>query len=96
MRVRRTAPFILVALAVIAVWTAVSWRQARPYPALFAWLLDNPLSARLLGTQTTLDQIGLRPGQRVREIGAGISQQPGVGMSTPTNMNDPISRRTGR
>ncbi len=45
MRVRRTAPFILVALAVIAVWTTVSWRQARPYPALFAWLLDNPLSA---------------------------------------------------
>jgi len=38
MRVRRTAPFILVALTVIAVQTAVSWRQAKPYPALFAWL----------------------------------------------------------
>jgi len=71
MRVRRTMPFILLALATIAVWTAVSRRQARPYPALFAWLLDNPLSARLLGTQTTLDQIGLRPNQRVLEIGPG-------------------------
>lgn len=71
MRVRRTALFILLAFAAIAVWTAVSRRQAKPYPALFAWLLDNPLSARLLGTQTTLDQIGLRPGQRVLEIGPG-------------------------
>ncbi len=62
MRVRRTARFILLALAAIAVWTAVSRRQAKPYPALFAWLL---------GTQTTLDQIGLRPGQRVLEIGPG-------------------------
>lgn len=71
MRVRRTALFILLALVAIAGWTAVSRRQAKPYPALFAWFLDNPLSARLLGTQTTLDQIGLRPGQRVLEIGPG-------------------------
>ncbi|MGI8688389.1 MAG: class I SAM-dependent methyltransferase [Thermomicrobiales bacterium] len=71
MRVRRTMLFIPLALVAVAVWTAISRRRARPYPALFAWLLDNPLSARLLGTQTTLDQIGLRPGQRVLEIGPG-------------------------
>ncbi len=71
MRVRRTVLFILLALVGVAVWTAVSRRRAKPYPALFAWLLDNPLSARLLGTQTTLYQIGLRPGQHVLEIGPG-------------------------
>jgi ubiquinone/menaquinone biosynthesis C-methylase UbiE len=67
----------VLALVVAAAVGGSLWRRRSsrgrpmPCPALLAWWLDNPLSSRLLGTQTTLDRIGLRPGQRVLEVGPG-------------------------
>lgn len=52
-------------------WRWASRRRSLPCPSWLAWGLENPLMDRLLGTQTTLDRIGLRPGQRVLEIGPG-------------------------
>ncbi|MBX6772985.1 MAG: class I SAM-dependent methyltransferase [Chloroflexi bacterium] len=42
-----------------------------PCPPWLAWWLESPLADRLAGTTATLDQIGLRPGQQVLEIGPG-------------------------
>ncbi len=52
-------------------WRWTSRRRSLPCPTIFAGALENPLFERLIGTQATLDRIGLRPGQRVLEIGPG-------------------------
>lgn len=53
------------------VWRALSKRIQLPCPTWLAWSLDNPIMVRLLGTKSTLDRMGLRPGQHVMEIGPG-------------------------
>lgn len=52
-------------------WRRASYRHSLPCPTWLAWSLQGPLMDRVLGTQTTLDRIDLRPGQRVLEIGPG-------------------------
>jgi ubiquinone/menaquinone biosynthesis C-methylase UbiE len=42
-----------------------------PCPTLFAGFLESAWMERLIGTQTTLDRIGLESGQQVLEIGPG-------------------------
>lgn len=61
----------LILIAVNFWWRQASRRRSLPCPTIFAGALENPLFDRLIGTQTTLDRIGLRPGQRVLEIGPG-------------------------
>lgn len=70
------ALYILALVVAAAVGGSLWWRRSSrqrslPCPTLLAWWLDNPLSSRLLGTQTTLNRIGLKPGQRVLEVGPG-------------------------
>jgi ubiquinone/menaquinone biosynthesis C-methylase UbiE len=67
-----------IALAILAAFTAVSlgWRWASrvwsiPCLSLLAGTLESPFAQRLNGTRTTLERLGLRPGQRVLEIGPG-------------------------
>jgi ubiquinone/menaquinone biosynthesis C-methylase UbiE len=67
-----------VLLLVLAVFVALGlgWRWASrvwslPCPSTLAWLLENPILQRFNGTRTTLDRLGLRPGQKVLEIGPG-------------------------
>lgn len=52
-------------------WRWVSRRHSMPCPTFFAGALESPLMNWLISTQTTLDRIGLRPGQRVLEVGPG-------------------------
>ena len=52
-------------------WRWQSRRQSLPYPTWLAGSLESPLMDKLMGTQTTLDRIGLQPGQRVLEVGPG-------------------------
>ncbi len=52
-------------------WRQTSRRRSLPCPTIFAGALENPLFDRLIGTQATLDRMGLQPGQRVLEIGPG-------------------------
>lgn len=54
----------------------VGWRWASrvwslPCPSLVAWALGSPFYGRITGTGTTLQRIGLKPGQKVLEIGPG-------------------------
>ena len=46
-------------------------REQGPAPVALGWWLGSPLAARLLRTEATLDQFGLRPGQVVLEVGPG-------------------------
>jgi SAM-dependent methyltransferase len=66
---------VLVVLVVFVAFSLV-WRWASriwslPCPSTLAWLLDNPILQRFNGTRTTLERLGLQPGQKVLEIGPG-------------------------
>jgi hypothetical protein len=70
------ATLILVAViaAVILIpigWRWASWIWSLPCPSLIGWFLESPLYGRIIGTEKTLERIGLQPGQRVLEIGPG-------------------------
>jgi ubiquinone/menaquinone biosynthesis C-methylase UbiE len=68
----RFAVLLLLALtAGLLWWRGTGRRRPLPCPSWLAWILDNAFADRLIGTQTTLDRIYLRPGQRVLEIGPG-------------------------
>ncbi len=69
---------LLVIIAVIAavilffvVWRWASRVWSLPCPSLVGWALESPFYGRITGTTTTLKRIGLKPGQRVLEIGPG-------------------------
>jgi len=69
---------ILIVLAVIltVTMTFVGWRWASrvwslPCPSLVAWALESHFYERITGTTKTIERIGLKPGQRVLEIGPG-------------------------
>jgi ubiquinone/menaquinone biosynthesis C-methylase UbiE len=57
--------------AVGLAWRWASRRWSIPCPAFLAWSLESPFFQRFNGTRITLDRLGLRPGERVLEIGPG-------------------------
>jgi ubiquinone/menaquinone biosynthesis C-methylase UbiE len=57
----------LVVISLFWRWASRIW--SLPCPPLAAWGIDNPLLRRL--TRKTLDRIGMRPGQKILEIGPG-------------------------
>jgi hypothetical protein len=66
----------LLVITVIVTAIFISWRWASrvrslPCPSLVGWALESPFYGRITGTAATLDRIGLKPGQRVLEIGPG-------------------------
>jgi ubiquinone/menaquinone biosynthesis C-methylase UbiE len=63
--------FILLAAGTSLWWRWASRRRSLPCPTWLASGLESPLMDYLMGTKTTLDRIGLQPGQRVLEIGPG-------------------------
>lgn len=65
-----------IAAIAVAILFFVGWRWASrlwslPCPTVFAWALESSLYRRITGTELTLKRLGLRPGQRVLEIGPG-------------------------
>ncbi|HRQ41569.1 MAG TPA: methyltransferase domain-containing protein [Chloroflexota bacterium] len=52
-------------------WRWASRRRQLPCPSWLAGVLDNPLTEAVAGTQTTLDRIGLQPGEHVLDVGSG-------------------------
>lgn len=60
---------VLVGVSLWWRWTAR--RRSLPCPTWLAGMVEGTVMNRVLGTQTTLDRIGLQPGQRVLEIGPG-------------------------
>ncbi|MDA0660524.1 MAG: class I SAM-dependent methyltransferase [Planctomycetota bacterium] len=71
-------PGILIVIAVLItlIFLFIGWRWASrvwslPCPSLVGWALASPLYGRITGTEKTLERIGLKPGQRVLEIGPG-------------------------
>jgi ubiquinone/menaquinone biosynthesis C-methylase UbiE len=52
-------------------WRWASRKWSIPCPSFLAWSLESSFLGRFNGTRVTLDRLGLRPGQRVLEIGPG-------------------------
>lgn len=72
MRIARVILAITAALVSdCLLWRWASRRRQLPCPYWLAWLLANPLVERVIGTETTLDRIGLRPGERGLDVGSG-------------------------
>lgn len=66
--------FWLTGLALVAAgtwWRYAARRRALPCPTWLAWLVNGRLLDHLLGTEETLDRMGLRPGMHVLEVGPG-------------------------
>ena len=68
----------LIVIAVIGtvILIFVGWRWASrvwslPCPSLVGWALESAFYGRITGTEKTLERIGLKPGQRVLEVGPG-------------------------
>lgn len=71
---QQTVIVVGVILAVIVFFMGWRWASrvwSLPCPTLFAWALESGFYRRITGTEKTLKRIGLRPGQRVLEIGPG-------------------------
>ena len=68
--------WIFLSLIALLMVLHLAWRRASriwsiPCPASLAWSLENPILQRFNGTRIVLDRLGLRPGDRVLEIGPG-------------------------
>ena len=71
--------WIVVAVLGAVLLFFLGWRWASrvwslPCPTLLAWALDSRLYERITGTEVTLRRMGLRPGQRVLEVGPGTGR----------------------
>jgi ubiquinone/menaquinone biosynthesis C-methylase UbiE len=65
-------------LAIVAAFVAISlglrWASrvwSLPFPSFLAGSLESPLFARFNGAQITVERLGLKPGQKILEIGPG-------------------------
>ena len=68
--------WILVVLITVFLAFCLGWCWASricsvPWLSVPGWSLEHPLLQRLNGTLATLDRLGLRPGQKILEIGPG-------------------------
>ena len=71
--------WIVVAVLAAVLLFVLGWRWASrvwslPCPTLLAWVLDSRFYERITGTEVTLRRMGLRPGQRVLEVGPGTGR----------------------
>jgi len=56
-------------LVVLKVLVRLNQGRGAPCPASLAWLVDNPIRRRYM--RPILDRVGIRPGERVLELGPG-------------------------
>lgn len=71
-------------IGVGVLWRWASRQRSLPFPSWLAVLINNPLADWLGGTTTTLDRIGLRPGDHGLDVGCG-----------PGRLSLPAARRVG-
>jgi SAM-dependent methyltransferase len=85
---KKLGKILLAAAAIVGaaawIWRWISRRYALPTPYWISWFFESPLVERLGRTEATLDHIGLRPGERVLDVGSG-----------PGRISIPAARRVG-
>ena len=52
-------------------WRWISRVRHLPCPFWLSWMLENPIVEAIRGTRVTLEHIGVRPGERCLDVGAG-------------------------
>jgi cyclopropane fatty-acyl-phospholipid synthase-like methyltransferase len=62
---------LILILTISLWWRWASRRHQLPCPYWLAWMLEGPLVDAIAGTHTTLERIGLRPGERGLDVGSG-------------------------
>lgn len=99
---------LVVLIGVNLWWRWAARRRSLPCPTWLAGFVDGPVMDRVLGTETTLDRIGLKPGQRVLEIGPGpgrllipaarrvLPDGYGVGLDIQPGMIERLKARAAR
>ncbi len=70
-------------LVVVRRWAAR--RGPMPCPARLSWLLENPYTKRVMGSETLIERLDLSPGMKVLDVGCG-----------PGRLTVPAARRVGR
>ena len=99
----------LLAIIVLALlWRWASRRWSLPCPTVLSWMVDGPLVDAISGTSRTLDQLQLRPGMTIVEIGPGPGRLlvpaarrvlPGgkaIGIELQQGMIDKLRRKLSR
>ena len=54
-----------------SIWSQLCRGHPEPCPAWLSWVLDNPYTRTLAGSQTLLDRVELGPGMRLLDAGCG-------------------------
>lgn len=62
---------MLVIILTITLFFIRQRRRPIPLPSFLAFLLENPLTAAVVGPETLLDRVNLSPGMRVLDAGCG-------------------------
>lgn len=58
-------------LGAALIWRKASQRHSVPCPAWLAWVLENPYTSAIAGSETLLDRAEIRLGMSVLDVGAG-------------------------
>jgi ubiquinone/menaquinone biosynthesis C-methylase UbiE len=66
-----TLGILLFLVVVNLAWRWLSRVRSLPCPSLLAWTLESPFFQKLNGTNTALNRLDVRPGQKVLEMGPG-------------------------
>ncbi len=81
---RITIGTAVVGLAAMAYWRFAVRRHTLPCPSWLSWLLENPFMNSVAGAESILDQLDLKPGMKLLDVGCG-----------PGRLTIPAARRVG-
>ena len=66
--------FLTALAALVLLWRSATRNRSRACPVWLARGFEHPIAEKILSARSTLDRMGLLPGQRILEIGPGIGR----------------------
>lgn len=66
--------FLTALAALVLLWRSATRNRSRACPVWLARGFEHPVAEKILSPRSTLDRMGLLPGQRILEIGPGIGR----------------------
>lgn len=73
MRIRSQIVLVVAGAILIGMiyWRFASRRYSLPCPAWLSWALENPFMNSVAGAETILDQLAVKPGMKLLDVGCG-------------------------